>query len=118
MVKLNNKIKASTLIETLIAMVILIIVSGIATMTFINIAHSGSNTLRIEAMIQTQNALAETIKNNTFFDEDYSEGSIMIKKRITNYSSGKNLKILEMNAYSLEGRFMYERKEIIRIKEP
>ena len=113
MVKLRTKYAASTLIEALVAMVIIVFMSGISVMIFLNIDKSGYNRLRTEAIFQINNILIASKKDKIFIDEEYQLDNMIIKKSILPFERISNLKILQVEAQTKSGKFLLSKRELI-----
>ncbi|OFY26027.1 MAG: hypothetical protein A2275_05835 [Bacteroidetes bacterium RIFOXYA12_FULL_35_11] len=116
MVELNKKLHASTLIEVLIAMVIIVVVFGIANMIFLNIQKSTNTGIKIAASLELDKIAAETHRNFTYMDEEYKLDRFTIIKKVSNYNKAEELRQLNFEVLDAEGKIILERKELIRIR--
>lgn len=66
---INKKLEASTLIEVLIAMVIIMVVFGIAIQVFSNILHTGVSYKKLQVQNQLQ-LLSEQVKQKGYLAEE------------------------------------------------
>ena len=111
----KKKIKGSTLIEVLVAMVIVLVVYSIAMMIFLNIKRSANTGLKSIALLELDNVVIETKKKFSFIDEDYKTESFVIKKKISPYGKNNDLRVLSVEVVDLAGRLITERKEIVKL---
>jgi type II secretory pathway pseudopilin PulG len=114
MARITSKLKGSTLIEVMVAMVIVIIIFGLAMMTFINIAKFSNNALKTEAYFNLQKVITETYVNKQFLDEDYEFENMVIRKSITPYPDCKDLRIILFSAYTAENKLIIEKKQVVK----
>lgn len=112
--RLRHKIKAFTILESMVSMVIVMIVFGLSSIVMINMANSGITKDEQLAHALVKLLRNETIKQHRFIDESIVEGEITIEKSILDYRNGQNIKILLMEAY-LGDKKMFENKELILI---
>lgn len=117
MVKLNAKISASTLIEAIVAMLIIVIVYGIGIMIFMNVKKSANNGLKLEAILQVENILSQTKKEAKYVDENFDFDNLKIEKKILKYDNASSLNILEIKALSNDNKVLTEHREIIKVNK-
>lgn len=109
------KVKASTLAEATVALVIVAIISGLALMTFISISNSSNNQLKVLALFELENIIALTHQEQSWLDEDYEKDNIIIEKTVQDYAQQKMLKEIIYKVSSQQGKLLFERKELINI---
>jgi len=111
---IQKKVKSSTLIEVLIAMVILLIVFGVAMLVFKNINTSYSPKLDLKAYLKLEETVQQTKDELTFIDEEFETDNMKVIKKVYDYSQGENLMVLDISVMNMNGRVLSERKEIVR----
>ena len=109
--KLN--FKASTLIETIVAMVIIMICSGIGLSLFSNLSHDVNDELRIEAEIRINSLAVETKLKKDFTETTLESPNLRFQRTFQEYQNQKRIKILLIDAYSLSGRKICEYRELV-----
>lgn len=114
MVRVRQKINAFTILESMVAMVIVMIVFGLSSIVIINVSSSGITNENKEAHALVKLTRNEAIKQNLFIDESIKEGNITIEKSIIDYYQSDELKVLLIEAYSGEKK-VFEIKELIKI---
>lgn len=106
-------IKCSTLVETLVAMIIVMLSFGIGLMIYLNITQSEGFSQKIKARLQMNQISVETIEKNLLMDEEYKKETIKIKKTIKPYEpDSPNLKLILLEAFDGTGKKIEERKEL------
>jgi len=113
----GGKIKAATLIEVLVAMVILLVVFAIAMMVFKNINTSYSPKHDLLAYLKLEETVQQTKDDLSFIDEEFETENMRIIKKVYDYTQGENLFVLEIVVMDKTGRILNERKEILRKDE-
>ncbi len=109
--------KASTLLETLVAMVIIMLCFSIGTMVYVNVITSENMVQKVHANIVLQN-LALKIKNeNEFLDSEMEMDDFFIKRKINNYQFSDNLIHLSLLAYQKNGKLVASHNEIILVNK-
>lgn len=97
--RLHKKLKASTVTEVVVALVIIMIVFGIATMTYVRLIHSdNSPTLKLN---QQLSALASEAVNTgaPLINTSYTlEHDITVHQEVLPYEHNTQLVILELEA--------------------
>lgn len=100
MAKLKGKISGSTLIEVLVAIVVIVTVFSIS---FVILANSGQYYLprqKQAASVAMHNVYLQTIKEQQFSEEVFHMEGIKIEKSVSSYKSNKKLKVLTLKSYS------------------
>lgn len=114
MVKLNKKIRATTLIEAIIAMLIIVIAYGIGLMIFMNVSKSASSGLKLKATLQLESVLSQTKKDAKYLDEEIETDNLKIEKTVTKYEGNKSLNVLHIRVLSKDNKLLAEHREIIK----
>ena len=112
----GRELRAATLIESLIAMVIVMISFSAALMIYVNISKSDNNRQKLRAYLLLNEAAIETKANNAFYDEEIQSETMVIRKSVKSYNpaySGENPKILLLEAYDKSGKKIADRKELV-----
>lgn len=106
------------MIETLVAMTIILISLVFCGMIFINILNSGHSqeVFKAHAML---NAIAiKTKSENKFIDEYTEDGNIVIQKTIRSYNGVEDLYIQTFTASDMDGKVLARFQELIFIPKP
>lgn len=110
-----KKIQASTLVETIVAMVIITVIFSIALLIIANIAGRKNPQLRFKAYSEAQNTINNSLSTADFEDEEWQEDGLFIEKRILRYKEYNDLRILDVSIYDNKNRLLVEKKELIKI---
>jgi len=113
MALLIKRIQASTLVESLIAMVVVVISFGIATTVYINVLSSGEEVQKLKSMAILQKIAVEVKQDHLFLDDDLKEGEFVIEKKIVSYNGQKYLFHLKLKAFSKNSKQLAEYNELI-----
>lgn len=109
----SKKLKATTLIEVLVAMIIILLSFGTGMMIYNNILNSDNGYEKMKSRLILNEIAIETKKEKTFFDEIKEEETFTIHKSIEQYKDKKNLSLLHLKAFNKQGRLIAEKKELI-----
>lgn len=112
--KLLAPLKGSTLIEVIVAMVIIMTVHAIALAIFINISGNNNNKIKMKAYLKMEEVWIKTVQESSYFDDEYDFDNIIIKKMISPYEQNKRLKVLQFQAFNMNGKLIIEKKQLIR----
>ena len=113
---MTKKIKASTLIEVLIAMILVMFSFGIAMAIYINVSLSDHLVQKLKAELLLNETAIETKAGNSFIDEKTGLGNISVNKTVTSYNGISGLHLLLLEAFDVNGKKISERKELIIVK--
>jgi Tfp pilus assembly protein PilV len=110
-----RRIKASTLVESLIAMVIIVMCLGVGTMIYTNVLNSDKQVVQLKA-ISVLNTLANQTKTEkNFLDSEQQLNDWKIKKTVNKYEQTQNLYQLSFSVFDTEGHLITSRNELITI---
>lgn len=115
MVVLSKKLKAGTILETMVALTIVMISFGIALMIFNNVNKSNSNFLKIKASIMLNEAAKNATQEKLYIDNSFEQDGISITQKIENFDNLSDIKLLYLEARNKEGKVIAERKELILV---
>lgn len=111
--KLGRKLKAGTLMESLIAMIIIVVCLGVGTMIYANVLSSDKQRLKFKTILML-NKEAEKIKTEKkFLDGEEQVGEYIIRRTIKKLAGTENLYSLGLIALDKEGKVIGTRNELI-----
>ncbi|HET6243889.1 MAG: hypothetical protein H0V01_04385 [Bacteroidetes bacterium] len=116
MALLTKKIKASTLIEVIVALIIVMITFGIAMVIFINVTHSDNQVQKLKASLILNESALKTSKENSYIDEKTEVDGLFINKTINPYENIPGLNLVLFEAFDVNGKIIAERRELILLK--
>jgi len=118
-VKLNKigKVRASTLVETIVAMLIITIVFSMAFLIFLNISKNSNNAIKTKAYFLASDILVKTISEKQYFDSDYNFGNVIIKRIVTEYHKNDELFQLNITAFDFKNHKLFEQNKLIIIEK-
>lgn len=110
-----KKIQASTLIESIVAMVIISITMGITFLILTNIVAKNNPQLRFKAYIEAQQAINIKLSGDIIMDDTWQKDGIYVEKRYLEYGNYESLNVLEIKVFNNAGKLLVLRRKIIRI---
>lgn len=116
MVKLNNKIKAFTILESMVAMVIVMIVFSLSSIVVINVSSSGVTQQKRTGHTLIRALRNETLKEKRFIDEVFTVEEMTIEKQILDYPGNEHLKVLLIEAL-IGTKKVIVSKELVLVNE-
>jgi hypothetical protein len=112
---LKKKLKGSTLVEVITAMVIILTCLGIAMTIFTNLSRDVNDELRILAEVRINTLASETKLKNDFTDVTLDEENLRIQRTILPYLQKARLRVVFIEAFIPSGKKVAEYKEIVSI---
>ncbi|MBN1339745.1 MAG: hypothetical protein JXA03_10505 [Bacteroidales bacterium] len=112
MAKLNKRLPAYTLIETLVSSVILVVVFGIGMMIFMHTLSADMPVRSAEVFFKAQEALHTARLEGASRDMQYQYRDFTIELSIMENNACPDVKTLWVRALDNRGRTIYEKKEI------
>lgn len=110
---LNHKLKAASLLETILALVITMLVFGIASMVYVNVLKSGITLSALTARQKLEVLAEETKRSKTFVSETVKEEGYTIEKSIEPYQGNTSLLKMELQVIDEQGKVLAEYKELL-----
>ena len=110
---MTNRIKASSLFETIVALMVIVLVFGIAMTMYVNILRTSTSLAELKASQKLEELSKETKMNKSYFDEHSDDQLTKIDKRVSKYQGKEGLLLLELEAFDMSDKRLAERKEII-----
>jgi hypothetical protein len=87
----HKRLAAATIIETIIAMVIILVLFGITTTVLVQTSVRSFSIKRIKAEQLVNTFFIKTTKEKTFFNEEVVLDEFVIKKVVENYKGNDHL---------------------------
>jgi len=112
-----KKINSSTLVETIMAMLIVTMVFSIASVVMVNISKNSNNSLKTKAYIFTNDIWVKTHSEKQYIDQDFKLDNILVKRTILEYNNSSELFKLTISAYNMQNHKLFEKNELIIIEE-
>lgn len=116
MALLTKKVKASTLIEVMVALIIVMISFGIAMAIYVNVTHSDNQTQKLKAQLLLNETAIKTTNENSFIDEKTEMDGISVIKTVSSYEGTPGLHLLFLEAFDVNAKKIAERKELVIVK--
>ncbi len=110
---LKHKVKGATLIEALVAIIVVAITFVMSAMIYINIISSDNSFQKLEATSIVKKLVIDTYANSNFIDTTMTQDSITIIKSVSKYPGISNAMLLSINAHGPNKRSLASYNEII-----
>jgi|ERR1035437_3518975 hypothetical protein len=111
--KLNLRLKGTTLIETIVSMMLIVLIMTIIIQSLFQVTKEIGSNIKPYAYFWVKQCL-----NNNKEDIEYSKlkdnnNPVIISKILTKYENYDDLFVLEVKATNIEGKLIYSAKRII-----
>ncbi len=107
------KLKAYTLFESVVAMLIIVTVFAIATSSIVNISDADDSYKKVNALFMLEKMATEMKKEKNFIDgEEIIEG-IHYTRKAEKHPEAENLIILDLQAKTESGELLFEHQEMV-----
>ena len=117
LLKSRIKLKGSTLIETLVAMMVILISLVFCGIIYVNILSSGKSHKTFRAQTLLNEIAIKTRGEKKFVDEKMENSDIVIQKSIRTYNGIKDLYLQSLTASDTNGKMFGEYRELIFVPE-
>jgi Tfp pilus assembly protein PilV len=108
-----KKLKAATLLESLIAMIIIVMCLSIGTMIYSNILSSDKQRIQLKAMFILNSEAQQTKTEKSFLDAEKQVDEWNVKKTVEHYDQTENLYRLSITITDKDGKVVATRNELI-----
>lgn len=102
--------------ESLIAMVIIVVCLGVGTMIYTNVLNSDKQRLQLKAIGELNRMAAQTKTEKNYLDSEQKQNGWNIKKTVNKYDQTENLYQLSIAAFDTTGHLIAIRNELITIE--
>jgi Tfp pilus assembly protein PilV len=99
MKRFKKNIHGNTIIEVLIAMVIISVCVSLAMILFLNVQKGNLAFFKVKAVEAMEHYMNETLDKKTFFEESYKMEEFTIRKSIVSHESYPDCKIIRLIAF-------------------
>lgn len=114
MVRLSEKrVRASTLIEAIVGLVILMIIGGLALNVFVKVSRMEYSVSQAQSLEQMNTLLDSTIRTCDYNDEDFVVRGNLYNRKARPYNGYQNLWIISIEEHR-EGKLIGVMKRIVR----
>lgn len=109
----HDRLAASSLLEVVIAMVLMGIVFGISATIIANAGKAGFTQEKFGAMLVADDVANITRQQHSFFDENTTIGGYDVVKIVERYEDSKKLIRLKIEVYNQNGHLLFTRQQLI-----
>ena len=94
------RVTGSTLVEVLVAFVIVMLVFSFATTVIVQTYQSETGLPLLKSIAVSDLWKEETVRNMSYFDETIEKSGLVYERRITNYKFSKKILQIEIRIYT------------------
>src|SRR5258708_16254399 len=98
--KLNGTVKASTILEVIISMIIIVVVFGIAMMIFTNVSRLSLSAKKIRAQAILQQAMLKAEQSTGNTNQSFTVDDFRVDQEIMSYNGKRDLTAVDLTAYA------------------
>jgi len=107
---LSKKLKSSTLIETVVAMTILMIFVFLSMMIMANVNKKNNANVKIRAHLVSDYFLQYTLSQKRFIDEDFKDAGMYVEKTIEELN--ENAILIKIEIFNADTVLVLDKKQI------
>ncbi|MBB3971041.1 hypothetical protein [Mucilaginibacter phyllosphaerae] len=111
--KLNGKLKSSSIMEVVIAMVLIIIVFGIAMSIFANVFRTSLSAKQLKAQATFQDIFLTSGPGEVFENRTFQSGDFTISQTVSPYGNTTDLISVQLEAFDQNNESMAVSRRII-----
>lgn len=111
---IKTKVMASTILEVIIAMVIIILVFGIAMMIYTNVLRMSLSVKKIQAQAVLQETLFNAEKTNNYASQSITVGDFRVEEEVKPFNGDTTLREIHLTAFDSNQQQITELQKVIR----
>lgn len=96
---IQSRVRASTILEVLISMIVIIVVFGIAMMIFANVSRLSLSAQKMKAAAILQERLLSAEQNTINLDETVTIGEFQVEQEVKTYDKNDSLFEIHLTAW-------------------
>lgn len=112
-IKLNRKLKAAVLLESMLAMIVVMLCFGIAVMIYNNVVAGSREKIKVLARIRLDNEAVKAKADERLLDGTVECAEFKIERRILPYRDAADLYELQLTAIMPDGKQIAEYHELL-----
>ena len=109
----QDKVKASTIVDVIVSMVIIVVVFGIAMIIYANVTRMSLSSQKIKAQAILQKELISTEQTKTFSNKSIDTADLRIEQEVVPFNNDTLLSVIHLTAYDLNQNEVTELKKLI-----
>lgn len=117
MALLTTKLTAHSIVEAMVAMIIIMLSFGIGMSIYMNILTSDMTIGKANANIILNEFLEKTKLEKTFVNQTFNTKSGVIEKSLKQYKNSQNSYLLELKYFDHKRQFIHGIKEILYLPQ-
>ncbi len=99
--------------ESLVAMVLILLTMSIGGIIYTNVISSSDTTRKLQAGFILEEVSDKMKKEKNYLDGEEEIKSMIVKKRVMKYEKVAGLEVMELRAFDKQGKLLGSRREII-----
>lgn len=112
-IKLNARVDASTILEVIVSMVVIVVVFGIAMMIYSNVLRTSVSAKKIRAQAILTQTMQKIEDNPEIVTQSLTIDDFRIEQEIKPYSTNNNLTEIHLTAYDQNQQKIAELEKVI-----
>jgi Tfp pilus assembly protein PilE len=110
---LNKRVKASTILEVIVSMVVIVVVFGIAMMIYTNVLRLSLSPKKIRVQALLQEAMVSAERDSIKITQTFQVDDIRIEQEVKPYWGNNALTDIHLIAYDLNQQKITEIEKVI-----
>jgi len=110
---IRTKVRASSILEVIIAMVVIMVVFGIAMMIYINVTRVSMSAQKIRAEAILNETMLQLENTNGANTESFTADNFRIEQEVKAYNDDKDLLEIDLTAYDANQKKLTELHKVV-----
>jgi len=114
---IRHKLRASTILEVIVSMIIIVIAFGIAMMIFANVSRLSLSAKKLKAEAVLQEALFRAEQADGPPDQTAAAGDLTVRQQLSPFGNEPHLSVITLTAFDRNHEQVAQLKKIILVHE-
>jgi Tfp pilus assembly protein PilE len=111
-----RRLPGSTIVETIVALVVILVIFGIATTVFVQVSLHSFSVRKQQAAALINDYAVSTGEQHSFFNEEVTKDGLLLKKEVTGYPGNEQVTVITFEIRDSNNEILGNQKRLYRIK--
>jgi hypothetical protein len=108
-----RKVKASSLIEVIVALIIITLIFSFAMTIYLNVQRANFNSLKLTCQMRMSEVFSVSVKTNSYQNREVSYDELVVHQEVRPHSQSANLLIVTLEGRDPNGKIIAEQKHLV-----
>lgn len=111
-----RRVPGSTIVETIVALVVILVIFGIATTVFVQVSLHSFSVRKQQAAALLNEYAVSTGEQHSFINEEVTKDGLLLKKEVSGYPGNDQVTVITFEVKDHNNEILGTQKRLFRIK--